>query len=227
MSDPEEAAPKAGGEEPPAGAPDSRTVEEAAQEAAPEGPAEMDATAAEGEEEEDTFMSGADAKLAEANERYLRLAADFDNYRKRAQRESAAMAAEAGEAVMRDLLPVLDNLERALTAASEGQAEGGAPDADAAGDRAEAAGSVAKGVELTLRQFRSALAKNGVVKIKAVGEAFDPRVHEALLQEEREDVKVETVTEELEAGYALRGRVIRPARVKVARPAPAKGDAGE
>ncbi|MEK7474155.1 MAG: nucleotide exchange factor GrpE [Candidatus Coatesbacteria bacterium] len=160
-------------------------------------------------------MSASDAKLAEANERYVRLAADFDNYRKRSQRESQELAAGAGEALVKDLLPVLDNLERALAACAEAKVEDGSP-------HAAAVESVAKGVELTMRQFQAVLAKQGVERIQAVGKPFDPHRHEALLQEEREDATVETVTGELEAGYVLRGRVLRPAKVRVARPSSAR-----
>jgi molecular chaperone GrpE len=178
---------------------------------------ELDAVEASGEAEEhdDTFMSASDAKLAEANARYVRLAADFDNYRKRSQRECQELAAGAGEALVKDLLPVLDNLERALAACAEAKVEDGSP-------HAAAVESVARGVELTLRQFQAVLAKQGVERIQVVGEPFDPHRHEALLQEEREDVTVETVTGELEAGYVLRGRVLRPAKVKVARPSAAR-----
>lgn len=167
-------------------------------------------------DEDDGFMSAEEAKLAEANERYVRLMADFDNYRKRVQREMAELAAGAGEDLIREMLPILDNLERALGAFEAGREEsGGAP--------ADVVESMHKGVELTARQFRSALAKQGVERVVAMGEAFDPHRHEAIAQEEREDVATDTVVEELEAGYTLRGRVLRPARVKVARPPAATG----
>jgi molecular chaperone GrpE len=164
---------------------------------------------------DDGFMSPEEAKLAEANERYLRLMADFDNYRKRVQREMSELAAGAGEDMIRELLPILDNLERALSAFEAGREEGGAPPASAVE-------SMHKGVELTAQQFRAALARQGVERVAAVGEGFDPHRHEALAQEEREGVTSETVVEELEAGYTLRGRVLRPAKVRVARP-PAAG----
>jgi molecular chaperone GrpE len=177
--------------------------------------AELDATepadAGVDEDADDGFMSAADAKLAEANARYVRLAADFDNYRKRAQRDCAELAAGAGEALIRDFLPVLDNLERALAACAEARVDDGSR-------HAAAVESVVKGVELTMRQFQLVLARQGVERIVVVGEAFNPHRHEALMQVERDDVAADTVTEELEAGYTLRGRVVRSAKVKVARP---------
>jgi len=175
----------------------------------------LEATAEPGageEEEVDEFMSPAEAKLAEANARYVRLSADFDNFRKRTQRESARHAAGAGEALIREFLPVLDNLERALAACAAARVEDGSP-------HAAAVEAVATGVDLTLRQFKAALAKHGVERITAArGERFDPHRHDAVAQEEREEAREEVVSEELEAGYTMRGRVLRPAKVKVARP---------
>lgn len=159
------------------------------------------------EDVEPDFMSASDAKLAEANERYVRLMADFDNFRKRAAKERLDAQAYAVEDVVREIIPVLDNLERALAAAQGSQgAEGG---------------SVVKGVELTLRMFQSVLGRYGVERMKAAGQPFDPNLHEALMQVESADVTVETVSEELEPGYVMKGRVVRPARVKVLKPKPA------
>lgn len=173
--------------------------------------AELDATGvaaeAEAEADDDGFMSPADAKLAEANERYVRLMADFDNFRKRAAKERVELLAGAGEDLLRDVLPVVDNLERALAAGA------------AAG--ANAADAVVKGVELTLRQFQSVLARHGVERIPAKGQPFDPHQHEAIAQVELEDITEDTVVEELEPGYLIRGRVLRPVKVRVAKPKPA------
>ncbi len=159
--------------------------------------------------EDDGFaMSPAEEKLAEANDRYLRLMADFDNFRKRAAKERLDAQAYAVEDVIREVIPVIDNLERALAASQEGTG-------------AEGVAGVVKGVELTLRMFQGVLAKFGVERIKAAGEPFDPNRHEALMQVESEDVAVETVAEEFEPGYMVRGRIVRPARVKVLKPKPA------
>lgn len=177
--------------------------------AAPESGAdavELDATAMAEAEDDGFAMSESDAKLAEANGRYVRLAADFENYRKRIQKEKMELAGAVQEGLLRELLPVVDNLERALSAGS-GPAGG--------------ADSVVKGVELTLRLFQTVLARNGVERFEAQGLPFDPHRHEALAQEEREGLTEETVLEVHEPGYVMNGRVIRPAKVKVGRPKPA------
>jgi molecular chaperone GrpE len=172
--------------------------------------AELDATGGGGGTEEtppaEAALDEARARLEELNDRYVRLLADFDNYRKRAQREKQELLAGPGEGFVLDLLPVLDNLERAVAAARNAARNGHALE------------SLLKGVELTMRMFQGVLARNGVERIAAAGEPFDPHRHEALVQEERDGVSAETVVEELEAGYVLRGRVLRPAKVKVAKP---------
>jgi len=169
-----------------------------------------------GQEPEETdaafVMSPAEEKLAEANERYVRLMADFDNFRKRAAKERVDAQAYAVEDVIREIIPVVDNLERALAASQEGQS-------------ADNVAKIVKGVELTLRMFQGVLGKFGVERITAVGKPFDPNQHEALMQMESADVEVETVAEELEPGYVMRGRVVRPARVKVLKPKAAGGGA--
>lgn len=167
-----------------------------------------------GNEETDPefVMSPADVKLAEANERYVRLMADFDNFRKRAAKERVDAQAYAVEDVIREIIPVVDNLERALAASQEGQG-------------ADNVAKIVKGVELTLRMFQGVLGKFGVERITAVGKPFDPNQHEALMQVESAEVEVETVAEELEPGYVMRGRVVRPARVKVLKPKAGGGGA--
>lgn len=155
--------------------------------------------------EDDGFMSPAESKLAEANDRYVRLMADFDNFRKRSAKERTELLQGAGEELLRDVLPVVDNLERALAAGA------------AAG--ANAADAVVKGVELTLRQFQSVLTRHGVERIQAKGRPFDPHQHEAIAQVEQDDVQEDTVVEELEPGYMIRGRILRPVKVRVAKPA--------
>lgn len=145
-------------------------------------------------------------EVSEGKDRYLRLAADFDNYRKRVQREKAELLSAATDGVVAELLPVVDNLERAL-AASQGGAGG-----------SDGAESIRKGVELTLRMFHGVLNRFGVEKMSAAGEPFDPHRHEALSQAESADVPADTVGEVFEPGYIARGRVIRPARVQVLKP---------
>jgi molecular chaperone GrpE len=149
------------------------------------------------------------AALEAERDEYLALAqriqADFENYRKRAVRDREQDAAHAKERLVRDLLPVLDDLERTLEAA----------------ERHEEAALV-DGVRLVERSLRKALEKEGLVEIEADG-AFDPHVHEAILAQPREDAKAGAVVEVVQRGYLLGDRVIRPARVIVAAEQPPAG----
>jgi molecular chaperone GrpE len=140
-----------------------------------------------------------------ANESMVRLKAEFDNFRKRGEREKQEIAARAQGEVILSALEVLDNLERALTS---GQAEGGDLEA------------FLHGVELIQKQFTDVLAGHGLVPVPAVGTSFDPTLHEAIATEETEDYKPNTVLEELKRGYTLGERLLRPAMVRVSvRPA--------
>lgn len=141
------------------------------------------------------------ARAEDYYQRLVRLQADFENYRKRVQREKEEFCKFAGEQVVTALLPVLDNLERALAA----------KDKDPAG--------VAAGVEMIHRQFHDVLAREGLSPVKAVGEQFDPALHEAVMQEESTTAVDNTVLEEFCRGYCFKDRLIRPAMVKVARAA--------
>jgi molecular chaperone GrpE len=128
-----------------------------------------------------------------------RLQADFENYRKRAQRDQDALVARAGERIVKELLPVLDDLERALEAAEQHE---------------EA--KLEDGVKLVHRQLEQLLAKEGVAPVETDG-MFDPHVHEALLTQPSESEEG-SVIEVLQKGYSLGDRVLRPARVVVAGP---------
>ena len=132
------------------------------------------------------------------DESYLRLAADFDNYRKRVAREHAALSERANERLLNELLPVLDDLERALEAAAEHE---------------EA--KLEEGVKLVHRSFLALLERHGLSEIETNG-AFDPHVHEALLAQPAEDAEEGSVLQVLQKGYRLGDRVLRPARVIVA-----------
>ena len=160
-------------------------------------------------EEPEVPADGPEKRLQEVQDRYLRLAADFDNYRKRQARERGEVVLMANESLIGGLLPVLDNLERAIAAML------------GARENRQGVESVLKGVELTLRMFQGTIAGAGVERMQAYGEVFDPHRHEAVGQVETNDSPPDTVVEEMEAGYLLNGRVLRPAKVKVARP-PAK-----
>jgi molecular chaperone GrpE len=140
------------------------------------------------------------AELAELRDRSVRTLADFENYRRRSDREREDQRRYAVSEVVRELLPVVDNLERAL----------------AAGGTVE---DLKQGVDLTLRQFKDLLRQRGVAEVQAEGEPFDPALHEAVAREEDAGVTVPTVTAELQRGYTLNGRLLRPALVRVAMPA--------
>ena len=129
---------------------------------------------------------------------YLRLAADFDNYRKRVAREQAELSQRANERLLNELLPVLDDLERALEAAAEHE---------------EA--KLEEGVRLVHRSFASLLERYGLTEIATEG-AFDPHVHEALLAQPGDGAEQGAVLQVLQKGYRLGDRVLRPARVIVA-----------
>jgi molecular chaperone GrpE len=145
------------------------------------------------------------AEIADLRDRSVRTLADFENYRRRSDREREDLKRFAIADVLRDMLPVVDNLERAL----------------AAGGTVE---DLKLGVDLTLRHFRDLLRQRGIGEVRAAGEPFDPAVHEAVAREEDPGVTVPTVTVELQRGYTLNGRLLRPALVKVAVPAAGSGD---
>ena len=153
------------------------------------------------------------AALEAERDEYLndlkRVAADFDNYRKRAARDQQSLVTRAHERLVKELLPVLDDLERALAAAEEHEEV-----------------KLEEGVRLVHRELRSALDREGLAEIETDG-SFDPHVHEALLSQPSE-AKEGSVLEVLQKGYRLGDRVLRPARVVVAAPAaPAREDDGD
>ncbi|MCZ7636155.1 MAG: nucleotide exchange factor GrpE [Verrucomicrobia bacterium] len=146
----------------------------------------------------------AQAAQAGANwDRYLRAVADLDNYRKRAAREKGEAAQAAVESLLGKLLPVLDNFEMALAAAA---------------DPTTTVESLRSGVTLIQGQLRQALTEAGLEEINALGQPFDPNVHEAVSQLESTEVPESHVLHQLRKGYRLRGRLLRPASVVVARP---------
>jgi molecular chaperone GrpE len=140
------------------------------------------------------------------DDRLLRLAADFDNYKKRAARERDEYVARANERLLKELLPILDDLERALKSAEEHE---------------EA--QLEEGVRLVHRSLASLLERNGVRVIETNGQ-FDPHVHEALLSQPS-DAEEGSVIDVVQKGYAIGDRVVRPARVVIAA-APASGSDG-
>jgi molecular chaperone GrpE len=188
-------------------------VPERADEAAGEGGADVsdDGEALEGAEaeaeaeaQEDAIAADLDKARAEA-ESYLddlrRLQADFDNYRKRTLREQTARAASASQALVARLLPVLDNFELAVSSAEQSR------DFD----------RMLKGVEMVLGALREVLESEGLVRIEAEGKPFDPERHEAVIAVDDESAEPGTVVDIVRTGYELRGKVLRPAMVKVAK----------
>ena len=149
--------------------------------------------------------------LAEARDRSVRTLADFDNFRKRSERERQESRRYAMLEPLREVVGVMDNLERALSA-------GGSAD------------DLKRGVEMILRQMQETMRRQGVREVDATGQPFDPALHEAVSREESQDVAAPTVTDTLMRGYFLHDRLLRPAMVKVAVPAekkaPAGGDSG-
>jgi molecular chaperone GrpE len=133
-------------------------------------------------------------------DRLLRTAAEFDNYRKRVERDRRDQADAMVADTLIDLLPIIDDLERALQAPSGGDAD-----------------SLRKGVELIHRQMLDLLRKRGVKPIQAVGADFDPRFHESVVSESTSDHREGEVLQELRPGYMLGDRLLRPAMVKVAK----------
>ncbi|WP_053219117.1 nucleotide exchange factor GrpE [Virgibacillus senegalensis] len=135
----------------------------------------------------------------EVYQRLLRIQAEYDNFRKRTQKEKEADLKYKSQTLVTELLPVVDNFERAL---------------DTVPDDETAAGFV-DGIKMVYRQLKDALEKEGVEEIKTEGEVFDPTVHQAVMQVEDDQYESNVVVQELQKGYLLKDRVIRPAMVKV------------
>lgn len=151
------------------------------------------------------------AKSREHWERCLRLQADFENTRKRLEKEKQDFMRFANEGLLFDLLNVLDDLERTVALAQQR-----APD-DTPQQKHEDVPAFLKGVEMILAHLYELLKKHGVKPIDAQGKAFDPNYHEALMQAQDNDVPEHTVIEEMQKGYLLNDRVIRTAKVSVSR----------
>ncbi|NJN70591.1 MAG: nucleotide exchange factor GrpE [Nitrospira sp.] len=141
------------------------------------------------------------------NDKYIRLAAEFDNYKRLSQRDQRDQIRFGNEQLLKELLPVVDNMERAIKAA---QASGG----DSA---------LVQGVELTLKQLSGALAKFGVQTIETAGQEFDPSAHQAVSYGPSNDVPANKVLDEFQKGYRLHDRILRAAMVSVSS-GPAQGN---
>lgn len=140
-------------------------------------------------------------QLDELNQRFLRTAADFENYKRRTALEKEDLLKYSNAKIIGEILPVLDNFQMALRTTSDNKE----------------VQNVVKGVDMIYRQLLQVLEQAGMTKIEAVGHAFDPNLHEAIMQVDDDSVPEDTVVEELRAGYMLKERVIRPTMVKVSR----------
>ncbi|HCZ0236997.1 TPA: nucleotide exchange factor GrpE [Staphylococcus aureus] len=139
-------------------------------------------------------------QLADENEeKYLRLHAEFENYKRRIQKENEINKTYQAQRVLTDILPAIDNIERAL------QIEGDD----------ETFKSLQKGVQMVHESLINALKDNGLEVIKTEGEAFDPNIHQAVVQDDNPDFESGEITQELQKGYKLKDRVLRPSMVKV------------
>lgn len=135
--------------------------------------------------------------LKEKNEEILRRAADLDNYRKRLTKETEDKIRYANQSVVKDFLPVMDNIEMSLMHAEEGS-------------------PLRQGIELTIKSFKDALSRHGVVEVNSeIGTMFDPAVHEAIMMDNNPEFENNAITLCVQKGYLLNERVIRPAKVKV------------
>ena len=134
-------------------------------------------------------------------DKYLRLAAEFENYKRRAQRDQSDSIRFGNESLLKNLLPIIDNLERAIQCAKD----------------AGTSGPLLEGVELTHKQFLETVGKVGVRQVSTTGHSFDPAIHQAVTQVESENVEPNTVIEEFQKGYLLHDRILRPAMVSVAK----------
>jgi molecular chaperone GrpE len=167
---------------------------------------------------EEAALDALGADLAKAREEarnsqelYLRALAEMDNLRKRQQREKEDIFKFGNENILREILPVVDNLERAVEHATTQEGVGG----------------LLEGVQMTLMQFSSVLKKFGVEVLNTVGEPFDPAHHQAMGQVETLDVEVNHVAQEMQKGYLLNNRLLRPAMVMVAKEPRTGDDKGE
>lgn len=140
-------------------------------------------------------------EAAENYDRFLRAFAELDNYKKRVAKERVDLVKYANETIIKDMLPILDSLDRALEHA--GNAEG--------------FNAFIEGIQLVRDQFYGCLKNHGVERIEAKGKDFDPNFHEAVLQIESEECEENKIVEEFEKGYTLNGRLLRPAKVSVSK----------
>lgn len=146
-------------------------------------------------------VSKKEEELRKLHDKYLRICADFENYKKRNIKEQMEFAKYANEKILRELLPVIDNLDRAILHSKETRDFKG----------------LIEGVELTYKQFLDSLGRFGVKVVQSIGEPFDPSKHQAMGQIESDKYEENIVIEELQKGYLLEDRILRPALVNISR----------
>lgn len=176
--------------------PEDEVKKEAGSAEATETPEENNAPEAENTEEKAEEKT--EEKADDGNEKYVRLMAEFQNYKKRVAKEKNDIREYATEKLVMELLPVLDNFERALAASAEDDPAG-----------------YAKGMELIFTQMVTELQKSGLAEVEAEGQDFDPTKHNAVMTEENEELESGKVSKVLQKGYALNDKVIRPSMVAV------------
>lgn len=165
-------------------------------------PDQADATeGTEGTENIETKLETSEKAEKEAYDRFLRVSADFENFKKRSARERADFRKYANETLIRELLPVVDNLERALSSTVDnGNADG-----------------FVEGVDLTLREILKVFERFVVKPVEAIGKPFDPTFHQAVMREETDDQPDNTILRELQKGYTIHDRLLRPTMVVVSK----------
>lgn len=150
-------------------------------------------------DQEQTELTRLKAEAEETQQRLVRAQADFDNFRRRTQREKEDLAKYASMKLITELVPVIDNFERAMATVPEGTETE----------------SFAKGIQMILRQLETVLASEGLAAMETVGQPFNPEFHQAIMQVDSEEHEEGIVVEEVQKGYMLKDKVLRPAMVKV------------
>ncbi len=154
------------------------------------------------EENESKETEVSDKEIEEYKTRFTRLSADFQNYKRRIEKEKSEIFKFGSEKIVNDILPVIDNFERAL---------------QATGNNNEESDGLLDGIQLIFKQFVDVLGKHGVEEIEAIEKEFDPNLHHAVMQDECGDVEANIITEVFQKGYTLNSKVIRPSMVKVSK----------
>lgn len=153
------------------------------------------------EKQSETDQGESESQEDDGEKKYLRLMADFQNYKRRVEKEKKDLYSYANEKIMGELLEVMDNFERALQQNADSAADGGT--------------GFVEGMEMIFKQLGNVLEKEGLKEIAALGEDFDPNVHNAVMTEETEEYESGKVSGVMQKGYTLNGKVIRPSMVKV------------